>query len=897
MFKGYLQLGGTEIINAARTMDYVRKQAPQLPLRDIVDVGDLRIALGDEAYNSPLTDDAPWHDVSDPATQGFYGLYPLEIEGHGNSTRTAAVTQSILNGGTVGQIRHGTREMRVRGVLIARDALSAEAGLTWLRNALDPSPCGDHGGTCTGATLCYYAAAPVVDTTAVDRDRPVVTTLNFGELAADNSPLIHRLTNAGPARVVWDFDRSRADGLVVQWGAMELDGQEEIWTSEEQVVQRTNYVTDPSFEKAQTWWRVDAEGRFERMPTGGVDGKAFARLERLSPDTPTQVRTSWVTNPSGSVEPTSAGWMSNAEVFERELDASAPFSSYVTVASSASGYGQGAYGEGAYGLGSAIAAPLSVQIPIIGPSTVAVLGTVSVWLKATRDTQTISLIGQAGQVVAQAPIPPLTEPWTRVNLTGMIGLGSSIQIATVGIATQAIVVGGAMAEVGTQIGAFFDGDMPDTPTVRYSWASAPGLSASQELIGDFTEFSFFSPPTGSLSGENILSLALRSETSPELTLQLVSGDDGTLLGETTVRPGRSWERFALAVPYGRNASIRVIGYSSFDVDQVMLERGTRSLPYFDGANPLTGWYETYWLDGSVNAGRSRMIWQGMAGYERDYDDWRPFLRVITGSIGSVGLTVNQYEPISLEDCVAPFERQFHDVTCIDGPNEISRRELQSGGVIIEVDFILVAGAPFPFGTTRTLLSSPMAELPWGGYADVPEVEEELSVIIDPDCPPLPSPPRPPLILDPCVNEGAPAGGWQRYWLDIPATEVAAWSATVPTLKLSTLHDDVRQIRVRFHPNPFGYPAQQVDPASYCSEFILSYLPANAVLTMDGTVNRAVASVAGRGAVPVNNLLYGTGGVPMTWPELSCGIPYVMTIDMPPTEINDVSLELSLTRRD
>lgn len=895
MFKGYLQLGGTEIINAARTMDYVRKQAPHLPLRDIVDVGDLQLALGDDEYNSPMTDDAPWHDASDPATQGFYGLYPLEIQGHANSTRSAQVTQAIVKGGTVGQIRHGTREMRVRGLLIARNAMSAEAGFTWLRNALDPSPCGDHGGTCTGATMCYYAAAPVADPNIPDWSKPISEVVDFGELSADTSPLIYRFTRPGPAAMKWNFKPS--DSLVVQWGAMELGSQTEIWTSEETIIQRTNYVTDPSFEKAQSWWTVDSKGRFTRMSTGGADGGGFARLERLTPDRPTTVRTNWVANPGASVDPTLAGWLSNAEVFERLPDPTAPFGDYVVSALASSGYGYGGYGEGEYGVGGVPSTPLSIRIPIIGPSTTLTLGVASVWLRATPDAQTISLIGQDGAVVAQSPIPPLTAPWTRVNITGMIGLGVSIEIATVGVASRDIAVGGVLVEEGTEPRAYFDGDFPNSQTVRYTWASSPGLSESMELIGDFTEYSFTSGPTGSLSGETIMSLALRSQTGPEITLQMLSATDMSVLGETIVKPGRNWSRYSLAIPHGRDVVIRVIGYTSFDVDQVLLERGVREMPYFDGSTPMAGWYDTTWVGGAANAARSRMVWSGIAGYDRSQDDWRPFLRVVYGKMSSVSISMTHYEMVPIEQCVEPFERQFHDVTCIDGPNEIQRIELQSGAVFIEVDFTLVAGSPFPYGTPRTLLSKPMSDLVFAPYVDVPEAEEELSVILDPDCPPLPQPPRPPMIVQDCVDEGPPAGGWRRHWLDIPGEEVAAWSATVPTIKLSTLHDDVRQVRVRFFPNPFGYPAQQIDPTSYCSEFILSYLPANAVLTMDGTVERAVAAVAGRGAVPVNNLLYGTGGGPMSWPELSCGIPYVMTIDMPQTSINDVSLELALTRRE
>ena len=75
------------------------------------------------------------------------------------------------------------------------------------------------------------------------------------------------------------------------------------------------------------------------------------------------------------------------------------------------------------------------------------------------------------------------------------------------------------------------------------------------------------------------------------------------------------------------------------------------------------------------------------------------------------------------------------------------------------------------------------------------------------------------------------------------------------------------------------------------------IPPSTELTIDGTVQRATASVAGLPTQPASNLLYGTDGTPMTWPSLSCGVPYVMTIDTPTNAPNDLSVSLSLTRQE
>jgi hypothetical protein len=132
---------------------------------------------------------------------------------------------------------------------------------------------------------------------------------------------------------------------------------------------------------------------------------------------------------------------------------------------------------------------------------------------------------------------------------------------------------------------------------------------------------------------------------------------------------------------------------------------------------------------------------------------------------------------------------------------------------------------------------------------------------------------------------------------VEAQEVSAWNQTVPTITINSGTTEVRFIRVRFYPNPFGYDITDLDPCTYCSEFVLSYIPPNTELVIDGTVQRASASVRGGSAQPASNLLYGTNGNPMTWPSLSCGVAYAVTIDTPTDAPNDLAVSLSMTRQE
>lgn len=150
-------------------------------------------------------------------------------------------------------------------------------------------------------------------------------------------------------------------------------------------------------------------------------------------------------------------------------------------------------------------------------------------------------------------------------------------------------------------------------------------------------------------------------------------------------------------------------------------------------------------------------------------------------------------------------------------------------------------------------------------------------LADPDCPPLPTPPSMPTIEADCIDE---AGVWRRYTLTVPSNEVRLWASALPTLILTTQSNAERQVRIRYYPNPAEEVPQNVTDGDWEAEQILTYIPPNTSITVDGVTERVSASVAGADPIPANRLLYGTGGVPATWPELRCGIGYVVTLDVP-----------------
>lgn len=197
---------------------------------------------------------------------------------------------------------------------------------------------------------------------------------------------------------------------------------------------------------------------------------------------------------------------------------------------------------------------------------------------------------------------------------------------------------------------------------------------------------------------------------------------------------------------------------------------------------------------------------------------------------------------------------------------------------------------------------------WTGAANATtSIRENISPnvandLVDPDCILPPPPPRPPTVPDDCIEE---VGIWRRYTYEIQSDQVPDWLDVLPTFRLRTDPQqpspappaDVRQVRIRIYPNPFGYASSEIDYTNFCSEQIVSYIPADTVMTLDGELQRAFAEVRGGVMIAADHLLYGTGGTPASWPVLTCGIPYVVTLDVPATGVAPVlHTEISLTRR-
>lgn len=160
MFNGYLALGCNEILNQQRAYSYIEGSDCPVGWLRCAPCPSLNDALGLPPFGGTVDNSAPWYDAEDEATSRFYGLYPLAIEGITDSTRTATITEGILNGGVVQGLRHAVREVRVRALAVARGMDALESGLSWLDHALDPDECAQHGTSCGAVDAQFFVSCP-----------------------------------------------------------------------------------------------------------------------------------------------------------------------------------------------------------------------------------------------------------------------------------------------------------------------------------------------------------------------------------------------------------------------------------------------------------------------------------------------------------------------------------------------------------------------------------------------------------------------------------------------------------------------------------------------------------------------------------------------------------------
>lgn len=390
----------------------------------------------------------------------------------------------------------------------------------------------------------------------------------------------------------------------------------------------------------------------------------------------------------------------------------------------------------------------------------------------------------------------------------------------------------------TNPGDYFDGNTTDTPDLDYGWTGAPNNSASQAIGKAVTgwQATFGSGATGAI--HQVLG-GLVSANAARVLIQI----DATAAG--AAEGGQS-----AAVDSRSQVADNASYIGSIYVKPSRDQRMRALLQWLDAAGGVVG--TTHGVDQLLPGGSwTRLSVTGVVPPGAD------FVVVRVHDVAGTGHTPWKGGDSFLLDAAMISLGQLFPY--FDGDTA-------------DTDTTVYAW-------TGTRNASPSTATPAGVAAAVGTLGALPGALdlIDPDCATVPSPPRPPSVPSDCIED---VGVWRRYYVAIPAINISDWLSVVLTLEIETGAVAARQVRVRVYPNPFNYAPEQVDTDEWCAEQIISYMPASTVLTLDGMTMRAWAEVNQGAPQSADHLLYGTGGQPPTWPILSCGISYLVSLEVP-----------------
>lgn len=218
-------------------------------------------------------------------------------------------------------------------------------------------------------------------------------------------------------------------------------------------------------------------------------------------------------------------------------------------------------------------------------------------------------------------------------------------------------------------------------------------------------------------------------------------------------------------------------------------------------------------------------------------------------------------------------RVFHRVELTEGPKVIAKYPTK-GFVMWQIEFTLTAGIPWAFTAladtgTANMDTAANFQDPAGENCAV-TADAYNDYVDDPFFTGINRPPRPPVILPPNILK---ITSWRRHTLPIPTAQTQRWGKTVPVVHVSTTNQ-IQYLRLRFYQSGRS-------SCNFAGEFVISFIPKNAVLTLDAIKREATLRLSNGKVVPAGHLLFGSDGRPFLWPALGCQHAYSMTADLMP----------------
>lgn len=243
--------------------------------------------------------------------------------------------------------------------------------------------------------------------------------------------------------------------------------------------------------------------------------------------------------------------------------------------------------------------------------------------------------------------------------------------------------------------------------------------------------------------------------------------------------------------------------------------------------------------------------------------------------GCTGRTVRMYAAQPAEPVQAySLAREFYDVEVTEAPR-VTKKLGSKRGVVWELEFSMEAGRPWAH-----TLTSKVGQLAMDDGVNYQDPVEDCAAVRsgyddfvnDPFFTDISKPPQPSLILPPNILD---ITSWRRRTLQLTPTLTGRWGRVLPVVKVYT-ENAVQYLRLRFYRVNAG-----LSGCDYDGEFLVSYIPDTAVLTLDAIRRSATLTLSNGKVVPAGHLLFGSDGQPFLWPSLGGQHNYNMTADLMP----------------
>ena len=823
MYDGYFSMGSNEIANTARVFAYSNALMPSAALRALVgDVPSIPTLLGDAAYTTPEEDRAPWFDEDVPESAGFAGFLVTSASGLDDSTFTAQTVEGLFDGGFTLEGREATREVRLAGVLLGVDELAVNAGLTWLRSALDGERCSVHDAICRQMDLRFLAAKPNLDGNEPDLE---VERLRFIRYLHDTrvtvKPIVRSRRDIGGCGHIAEVEFAIvANDPVVLTLAQPagLAGPSSEVAFNEPITSLTNLCPHPSFSE----W----------------DGLVTVYRNLLS-------------NPSGEV--TSANWApyfvnDGSGTITTPVIAKAPFGRRMIRMT----VDERNLSKGAAGLRVAASVTAgqtySVGIAAIRSSQRQRLRFSVEWRNASGSISSIlrpdlQFIAEPGRLYNKK-LENITAPatattiWIRVHSTD----GPSEVVWNLGAYLE---VDGAMMVAGSTLPPYFDGDTKDDLDWVYDWAGArhesQSLQRARQPLGALPASQTFNNGAGWMALSQKLGRSGKNSIRYEWTKSQTAG------ASTYFGMGGSLNELAAVTPG--------VVYNG----SIYLKAQRRSGRF--RARPVLRWF-----DGSGNVISESL--GAVANYVASSKVYHRFAHSATAPALAVRVAVLV---------------RIGTVTGGTGADALFRAD---DTVVVDAAQVTQGPKLHPYFdgslTSNTRHRFSWAGEPGQSISLRENVDPDdavAKIILDPLLPPTPTPPRPPAIPDlalPTITE------WRRQVYLISSSATTVWATAYPIITLATDSVARRRVRVTILPNPYGEEndLEYSEIAEMETSFIISYLPPRSQITIDCTLRRAWVQQADGTPVPAETLLYSTDGGPIVWPTMNWGEEHLLCVDLP-----------------